>query len=93
MIAVLAVVKQSPRAVQCGGAEEIWITRDRIAGGITDRAVDTFDPRIGLGPVAFLRDDLLDRIVPRMRRVKDALCLGPFVEERVHIGGEVFDNG
>src|SRR4051794_40299997 len=87
------VVDQRPSAVERGGPEIVRIPAHRVASGIADTAIDTFNS--GIGGLAFggRRLDLLDLIVTCLRRDKRALRLLPFIEERTHVGGEVLDDG
>ena len=89
---VLGIVEQGPGPLQGRRAEIIRVARHRIAGGIADRAVDTFNASIRLNPRGTFRVDRCNRIVPRERAVMHALCGNPFVEKRVHIDRKILDN-
>ena len=89
---VLCIIQQSPGALQRGGAEIVLVARHRIAGGVTDGAIDALDPGIGRLTLNRRFIDRRDGVVAGQRAVVNALSFDPFVEERVHIDREVFDD-
>ena len=90
--AIAFIVDQGPSAGERGRTEIIAIPAHRIASRVANTAIDAFDRRVGGLPRRRVRFDLRDRIVSGLRWRKDGFGLVPFLEERLHVGGEVLDH-
>src|SRR5579884_691582 len=91
--AVADVVDERPGAVEGRRAKIVLVPAYRIAGRVTDPAIDAFDRGRGCKPRLALRRDRLDVIAARLGRDEGASGIPPFLEKAAHIGGEVFDHG
>src|ERR1700719_5065269 len=79
------VVEERPRPRQRRRTEIILVPAHRIAGGVTDAAIDAFDGRVGQAPRRAVGADWLDFLVPCLARCKNTLSLLPLLKERLHV--------
>ncbi len=87
------VVEERPRPRQRRRPEIILVPAHRIAGGVTDPAIDAFDGRVNGAPRRAIWPDLLDFIVACLGRRKNPLSFLPLLKERLHVGRQVLDDG
>ncbi len=91
--AVANVIHERPRAIERRRPEIVGIPAHGIAGGVAYPAIDAFDGGIGGDARGAVRPDAFDLVVARLRRHERALRPLPLVEEGLHVGGQILDDG
>lgn len=91
--AIARIIDQCPNPVQCGGSQVIRVPGDNIAGRITNRASNTFNPGIRFLPFTGARL-YLGKCLSVVRVRWNELAGGPLplVEKRCHVHDEIPDN-
>src|SRR5581483_4387579 len=91
--AVAHVVDEGPGAIEGGGAQIVRIPAHRVASRVAYGAVDALDGGVDGEPLGARRRDALDGIALGPTRPERALGLLPLLEERLHVAGQVLDDG